>query len=240
MAGYNKSKKKNPNDFLEKFAEKAERIIKRHKEYKPVIIESRSRPICKSWWGKAWCQNLERYADWENRIERGRTYVKYNTVVDLQINGGNITAKVQGAAWSPYEINIAIDPISERQRKELSKQAAGKIKNIETLIAGKFPKDLKDLFFKEGGLFPSPREIHFSCSCPDYAKMCKHTVAALYGIGVRLDTDPLYFFQMRGLDVDLFIAKAVGDKVDSMLKHSEVKSKRIIRNANLLKMFGIE
>ena len=158
----------------------------------------------------------------------------------MQINGGKISAKVQGAAWSPYEINIIIDPISEKQCQEISKEAAGKIKDIESLIAGKFPKNLKDLFFKEGGLFPNPKEIHFGCSCPDYAKMCKHIVAALYGIGVRLDSDPLYFFKMRGIDVDLFIAKVVGDGVESMLENANVKSERIIQNADLLQMFGVE
>ena len=237
---YHKKRKKKKEDFIDKFTEKAQRIAKRHKEYSPVIIEKGARTICKSWWGKAWCQNLERYADWENRIARGKDYVKHNTVVDLQINGGKISAKVQGAAWSPYEINIVIDPISEKQCQEISKETAGEIKDIESLIAGKFPKNLKDLFFKEGGLFPSPKEIHFSCSCPDYAKMCKHTVAALYGIGVRLDSNPLYFFQMRGIDVDLFIAKVVGDGVESMLENENVKSERIIQDADLLQMFGVE
>ena len=237
---FNKDSKKKKVNFLDKFQEKAERIAKRHKEYKPVIIETGARSICKRWLGKAWCQNLERYADWENRIGRGKDYVKHNTVVDLQINGGRISAKVQGAAWSPYDIKIMIDPISERQRQTLSKEAAGKIKNLETLIAGKFPKDLKEIFFREDGLFPNPQEIHFHCNCPDYAKMCKHIVAALYGIGVRLDSDPLYFFQMRGIDVDSFIAKVVGDKVESMLENSEVKSNRIIQNVDLLKIFGVE
>ena len=237
---YNKKHKKKKENFIDKFTEKAERIAKRHKEYNPVIIEKGARTICKSWWGKTWCQNLERYADWENRIARGKDYVKHNTLVDLQINGGKISAKVQGAAWSPYEINIMIDPISEKQCQEISKEAAGEIKDIESLIAGKFPKNLKDLFFKEEGLFPSPKEIHFNCTCPDYAKMCKHTVAALYGIGVRLDSNPLYFFQMRGIDVDLFIAKVVGDGVESMLENANVKSERIIQNADLLQMFGVE
>ena len=227
-------------NFIDKLAEKAQKNIKKHKEYSPVIIESGRRIICKSWWGKAWCQNLERYADWENRIERGKDYVKHNTVVDLQINGGKISAKVQGAPWIPYDIKIMIDPITEKQRQNLCREAAGKIKNLETLIAGKFPKDLKEFFFREDGLFPNPREIHFSCTCPDYAKMCKHIVAALYGIGVRLDSDPLYFFQMRGIDVDSFIAKVVGDKVESMLENSEVKSNRIIQNVDLLKIFGVE
>mgnify|MGYP002856125409 CR=1 FL=1 len=237
---YNKKRKKKKENFIDKFTEKAQRIAKRHKEYNPVIIEKGARTICKSWWGKAWCQNLERYADWENRIARGKDYVKHNTLVDLQINGGKISAKVQGAAWSPYEINIMIDPISEKQCQEISKEAAGEIKDIESLIAGKFPKNLKDLFFKEEGLFPSPKEIHFGCSCPDYAKMCKHIVAALYGIGVRLDSNPLYFFQMRGIDVDLFIAKVVGDGVESMLENANVKSERIIQNADLLRIFSVE
>ncbi len=236
---YNKRRQEN-TDFLKKFAEKAQRIAKRHKEYNPVIFEEGTKTISKSWWGQAWCKNLERYADWENRIARGKTYAKYNTIVDLQINGGKISAKVQGAAWSPYEINIVIDPLSEKKCKEISKEISGQIKDLESLLAGKFPKNLKALFFTEGYLFPNPREIHFSCSCPDYAKMCKHTIAALYGIGARLDTNPLYFFQMRGIDVDLFMARVIGDKVGSMLENADVKSKRIMQNVDLLQMFGVE
>ena len=237
---YYKSSQSSSTNFLDKFEERARRIIQRHKEYNPVIIAEDTRSICKSWWGKAWCKNLERYADWENRIERGKDYVKHNTVVDLQINGGKISAKVIGAPRIPYEVKIWIDPLSERQRQKIIEEAAGKIKDLESLIAGKFPQNLKEIFFREGGLFPNPKEIHFICDCPDYARMCKHIVAALYGIGVRLDKDPLYFFQMRGIDINLFMAKVIDNKVVSMLENSEVQSPRIIQDADLLQMFGID
>lgn len=245
MAGYsgNYYQKKSQNsetDFLKKLSEKAQKTVKRHKEYSPIIIEEGSRNICKSWWGQAWCQNLERYADLENRIARGKSYVKNNTVVDLQINGGDITAKVIGAARSPYDIDIHIDKISTLRRGAIIEKAAGKIKDIESLLSGKFPKNLKDIFLGEGGLFPNPKEIHFTCDCPDYAKMCKHIIAALYGVGVRFDDNPLYFFQMRGIEADSLIAGVLGNVVENMLKHKDVKSSRIIQNADLLRMFGVE
>ena len=226
-------------NFIEQLKKLADATISRNKDYEPVRLEGNSRRICKSWWGDAWCRNLERYADWENRISRGKSYLIYGAVVDLKINGGEIRAKVQGNRRTPYEIQIVIDPIRERARKKIERQAIGKIKNLEALINGTFPEDLKELFFQRDGLFPTPKEIHFDCNCPDWASMCKHVTAALYGIGVRLDDNPIYFFQMRNIDVDDFISKIVGGKIESMMKKVNVVSPRIIKNSDLNQMFGI-
>src|SRR5260370_37407973 len=58
------------------------------------------------------------------------------------------------------------------------------------------------------GLFPSPREIKLSCSCPDWAEMCKHVAAVLYGIGTRLDQQPELLFRLHGVDEKELIAHA--------------------------------
>lgn len=226
-------------NFLEQLRKSADATISRNRDYQPVRLDANTRKICKSWWGIAWCRNLERYADWENRIARGKTYLKAGAVVDLKINGGKINAKVQGNRRRPYDIEIIIDPIKPRARTKIERQAVGKIQNLESLINGTFPEDLKELFFERDGLFPAPKEIHFNCNCPDWANMCKHVTAVLYGIGVRLDDDPLYFFQMRAIDVDDFISKVVGGKIDAMMRKVKVVSPRIIKNADLTKLFGI-
>lgn len=217
----------------------AKENLSKRKNYEPVLIEGTSRKICKSWWGDAWCRNLERYADWSNRIGRGKTYVRNGAVIDLKINGGEIYAKVQGSRKKPYTTKIAIDPIDEKSRLRIEEQASGKIQNLEALINGTFPEDLKELFFQEKGLFPSPEEIHFNCSCPDLAIMCKHVAAALFGVGMRLDANPIYFFQMRGIDVESFVAKIIGGKVETMLRNAKLVTPRIIQESNLNQLFGI-
>lgn len=227
---------------VEEIRQMAKENLSKHKNYSPVIIEggSRSRkPICNSWWGDAWCKNLERYADWDNRIDRGKNYLKNGTVIDLKINGGEIYAKVQGSKKTPYTVKITIDPMDEKKRRRIEKQAIGKIQNLEALVNGTFPEDLKDIFLQKDGLFPSLKEIHFNCSCPDWASMCKHVAAALFGVGVRLDTNPMYFFQMRGIDIDDFVEKAVFGKVEKMLKNADVVTSRVIQESDITKLFGV-
>ena len=217
----------------------AKETLSKNKNYEPVIVEGNSRKICKSWWGDAWCRNLERYADWENRIGRGKSYVRNGNVVDLKINGGEIYAKVQGSRKTPYTVKITIDSIDEKKRYRIEEQAAGKIQNLEALLNGTFPEELKELFFQKDGLFPSPDEIHFNCNCPDWAIMCKHVAATLFGIGVRLDFNPIYFFQMRGINIDAFIAKVVSGKVETMLKNANIITPRVIQESEVAQLFGL-
>ncbi|MBQ7487874.1 MAG: SWIM zinc finger family protein [Clostridia bacterium] len=204
----------------------------------PVAPKSNSRKICQSWWGISWCDNLERYADYSNRLERGRKYVRAGAVLDLEIAKGQVNALVQGSSSNPYRVSITIDPLSEARQAQILDISLTRVKNMEELLNGKFPEEMKTLFFSRDGLFPTPREIHFRCSCPDGAYMCKHVAAVMYGVGLRLDEDPLSFFVLRGLDATQFIAKALDNKVDGMLKNAEKKSKRIISDKDVESLFG--
>ncbi len=219
---------------------KVGKTLSKGKEYNPVIVEPGSRKICKSWWGDAWCRNLERYADWSNRIGRGKTYIRNGSVVDLKITDGTINAKVQGSRSTPYTVKITIDPLPENKRIEIQNKTAGKIQNLEALVTGKFPDDLKEIFFGKDGLFPEPEEIHFNCSCPDWASLCKHIAAALFGTGIRLDENPMIFFRLRGIDLESFISAAVADKVEQMIENTNSTSPRIIKGDDLTEIFGIE
>ena len=210
---------------------------KKGKVLEPVVIHGRS--VANSWWGLAWCANLERYADFESRLGRGKRYVRTGAVIDLKMEKGRIRAKVQGSRKTPYKVEIRISPLSEERCQEIIRKCGQKVENLEKLLAGDFPVELKELFAERDGLFPSPREISFSCSCPDWALMCKHVAAVLYGIGARLDENPSLFFELRGIEVGRFVDVAIANRVELMLKNVGRKSARIIRDEETLELFGI-
>lgn len=211
---------------------------KKGKQLHPVVIEGRT--IAKSWWGQAWCRNLERYADYGSRLERGKRYVRTGTVVDLQIEKGKISARVQGSRKTPYVVEIRISPLNQDRCQEILNRCSGRIENMEELLSGNFPQSCKALFTDEGGLFPNPSEISFSCSCPDWTLMCKHVAAVLYGVGARLDEQPSLFFTLRGIEIDKFIDVAIANRIETMLQNAERPSDRIMDNAeDVSKLFGV-
>lgn len=215
------------------------KLRKKNPNIQPIIIEGRT--IAKSWWGKAWNENLESYADYSNRIGRGRSYVRNGAVLDLQISKGKVEAQIQGSASKPYKITVKIDELSQKKWEQITKLCNNRIGTMEQLAEGKFPGELEELLKEQKyGLFPSPEEIHFDCSCPDWAHMCKHVAAALYGIGARLDQEPLLFFELRGIDGTQLIKKTMESKVESMLKNAGKKSKREIPKSELQELFGME
>ena len=203
----------------------------------PIVIEGRT--IAKSWWGKAWCDNLEKYADYQSRLGRGKRYVRTGAVIDLQMQKGKITARVQGTRKTPYKTEIRISPLTEEKCQTILRHCGRKMENLEALLAGNFPEDMKELFQGKNGLFPEPREISFSCSCPDWALMCKHVAAALYGIGARLDEDPLLFFELRGIDAGRFVDVALENRVESMLANADKKTERVIDDLDVEALFGV-
>src|SRR5206468_8953529 len=179
-----------------------DKLRKRGQSVAPVTIEGRT--IAKTFWGKSWCTNLERYSDYASRVPRGRTYVRNGAVLDLKIARGEVAAMVAGS--SLYEIKIAIAPVKAARWKAICRDCAGGIDSLVELLQGRLAKGIMDRVCREGdGLFPSPEEIKLSCSCPDWADMCKHVAAALYGVGARLDQKPQLLFVLRGVDEnDLF------------------------------------
>src|SRR2546421_1677039 len=179
------------------------KLRKRGQSVSPVRIEGRT--IARSFWGQAWCANLESYSDYENRLPRGRTYVRNGCVVDLQIARGEVTAMVAGSDL--YRITIAISPVKISRWKAICRDCAGTIDSLVELLQGRLAKGVMDRVCREGdGLFPSPGEIKLSCSCPDWADMCKHVAAALYGIGARLDEMPQLLFVLRDVDENELLA----------------------------------
>jgi uncharacterized Zn finger protein len=118
---------------------------------------------------------------------------------------------------------------------------AGKLDSLPELLRGKFPKALGEVFTAQGrGLFPSPQEIGFDCSCPDWASMCKHVAATLYGIGTRLDDDAGLFFKLRKVKIDDLIQQTLKDQSYKLLEKAQKMSPTKIAESDLSSMFGID
>jgi len=216
-----------------------EKLRKKNPDISPVIITGTK--LTTTWWGKSWNKNLESYSDYSNRIGRGRSYVRHGAVLDLKMTQGKISALVQGSEAKPYQVTINIQSLPKDIWETLTNDCTGKIDSMQELIEGKFPKALSELFTAKGkGLFPAPKEISLNCSCPDYANMCKHVAAVLYGIGARLDDDPSLFFALRNVNIADLISETVSKKAQTLLKKSNVKSHRVIEDVDISGMFGIE
>ena len=199
----------------------------------PVTIAGRK--IAESFWGKSWCTNLERYSDYENRLPRGRTYVRNGSVVNLQIAKGKVSAIVSGSHL--YRVTITIAPVTATRWKAICGDCAGAIDSLVELLQGRLSKGVMDRVCREGdGLFPTPKEIKLSCSCPDWADMCKHVAAVFYGVGARLDEKPALLFELRGVDENQLLANA-GQKLS--LK-TAVPATKVLDDADVAALFGLE
>ncbi len=218
---------------------KLEQLKKKNPDIKPIFIEGRA--ITRTWWGKSWNRNLESYADYSNRIGRGQSYVRHGAVLDLQIASGKVESLVQGTRSRPYSVSIKIKAVNKKVWQEIKAVCEGELDSLQELLAGKFPKALGEIFTTRGkGLFPSPKEIEFSCSCPDWAYMCKHVAATLYGIGARLDEEPDLFFKLRKVKMKDLVTQAVEDKTRKLLKKAKKKTARVIAESDIADVFGLE
>ena len=215
-------------------AEKAaKKLAGKGRAVSPVRIEGRA--IATTFWGKAWCSNLESYSDYENRLPRGRTYARNGSVIDLQITGGKIEALVQGS--DIYKIALHITALPAKRWEQFTKGCAGKVTNLLDLLQGRLSKEiLADITAKGTGLFPAPAEIKLGCSCPDWADMCKHVAAVLYGVGARLDTKPELFFTLRGVDMQDLISAASASATAPVASVTD----DALAGADLAEIFGVE
>ncbi len=222
-----------------KAARKLKQLKKKNPDIKPILLEGTA--IARTWWGKSWNLNLERYADYSNRIGRGRSYVRHGAVLDLQIDAGKVESLVQGTTSKPYSVSVKIKSVNKKIWQDIKSACEGKLDSLQELLAGKFPKALDVIFMAQGeGLFPTPKEIEFSCSCPDWAYMCKHVAATLYGIGARFDEDPELFFKLRKVKMKDLVTQAVEDKTLKLLKNAKKKTARVLEESDLAGVFGID
>src|SRR6266511_5993328 len=200
----------------------------------PVLIDGRA--IAKTFWGKAWCDNLERYSDFANRLPRGRTYVRNGSVIDLKITEGQVKAQVVGS--SLYKVAVSVIAVPGTQWQSISADCADSIDTLVELLQGRLSKAVMERICKpKTGLFPGPKEIQFSCSCPDWASMCKHVAAVLYGVGARLDEQPELLFTLRRVNGKDLVTRA-GAGLPKTKSGAPVG--KVLDDARLADVFGIE
>ena len=207
----------------------------RKKGTKIEPIEVRGRKIARTFWGQAWCNHLEKFSDYANRLPRGRTYVRNGSVCHLAISKGKVEAIVSGSEL--YDIKINITPLSANKWKNVRKQCAGQIGSMLELLRGRFSDNVMQIVTdQDSGLFPKPREIKLACDCPDWAEMCKHIAAVLYGVGARLDQQPELLFLLRNVDHEELITT----ELDIQSATVGTGKRRRLAGADLADVFGVD
>ena len=208
------------------------KLLKKGQKVFPVTVEGRM--LAKTFWGKAWCDHLESFSDYINRLPRGRAYVRNGSVVHLNIDQGRIEALVQGS--SLYKVKIDIKTLDARKWALILKNCSGQIDSVIELLQGKLSSGvMRTIIDQHKGLFPSPKEIALACSCPDWADMCKHVAAVLYGVGNRLDLEPQLLFKLRKVDHMELISKA-----NIKMPVSGSARSKVIKRSDLSEIFGID
>lgn len=212
------------------------------KDYGEVKIDGRI--ISSSWWGQMWCRNIENYSNLRNRLERGRTYIRQNTVKNLSISRNCAESLVQGHSKEPYKVTIDIKTIEKSKYENILNTCENSVDNLESLMTGSFPKEYQQFFTNEEyGLFPKSDEINYQCTCLDYQTnmhMCKHIAATMYAIGNKLDCDPLIFFKLRGIDLTDFSRKIVKKENEFVWDKINSESNRKISKNDISSLFGVD
>jgi uncharacterized Zn finger protein len=216
-----------------KAAKEMNKLKKKGMKIEPIEVQGRK--IARTFWGEAWCNHLEKFSDYENRLPRGRTYVRNGSVCHLAISRGKVEAIVSGS--SLYKIKINITPLSANKWKNVRKQCAGQIGSILELLQGRLSDNVMEIVADQNkGLFPNPGEIKLACDCPDWAEMCKHIAAVLYGIGTRLDHQPELLFLLRNVDHEELISA----ELDMQTATAGKGKRRRLAEADLSDVFGVE
>jgi len=214
-------------------AREMKKLHSRGMDVEPIEIQGRK--IAHTFWGEAWCKYLEQFSDFANRLPRGRTYVRNGSVCHLAIKQGKVEAIVSGSEL--YKVTIDIAPLSSARWKNIRKQCAGQIGSLLELLQGHLSSQVMGVVTDPArGLFPQPGDIKLHCDCPDWADMCKHVAAVLYGVGARLDKKPELLFVLRKVDHEALISA----KLDMQTATTGQGKRRRLANQDLSNMFGIE
>ncbi|MEM7011028.1 MAG: SWIM zinc finger family protein [Verrucomicrobiota bacterium] len=225
-------------EAAERIAEEIARRRERGEPFQQLQVASKRGDLCGQFWGRTWCNNLEAYSDYEDRLPRGKSYLRGGNIYDLTIDPGEVFAYVTGAEI--YEVLIKFDPLPEDETERIQSECAGKIGSVLDLLSGKLGDDVMSVLTDlDSGLIPKSDEIHFTCTCPDWADMCKHIAATLYAVGVEFDHQPELLFKLRQVDYHALIS-AAAEGAALIADVPELDAGGDLTPSGLSALFGIE
>ena len=170
-----------------KALKKVNKLRKGGKKIHPVEIDGRT--IARSFWGKGWCDHLESFSDYTIGCPGAGRMCETDPFAIWKSN--RVGLKRWSAVSALYSVVVTIKKLKPARWKALKKRCAGQIGSMLELLQGKLSHQvMTHVTDRKEGLFPQPGEIEFDCDCPDWAYMCKHVAAVLYGVGSRLDHYP--------------------------------------------------
>ena len=179
-----------------------------------------------SWWARRWIAVLESF-DIGARLGRGRSYARRGQVVSIEIEKGNVSAKVQGSRPKPYDIKLQIKTLAARDWQRLAKALSRKAIFVAKLLAGEMPPDIEKVFQEVGlSLFPERvKDLKTDCSCPDWSNPCKHIAAVYYLLGEEFDRDPFLIFKLRGMSREELVESLSASERKTVPRKAAAKAK---------------
>jgi uncharacterized Zn finger protein len=195
----------------------------RYEKTRPIEVEggikakSKRGKFVENWWADRWIKALTRLMD-SGRLNRGRNYARRGQVIEINVERGHISARVQGSRRRPYKVSIGLKPLSDRQWDKVFDELAEQAIFAAQLFSGEMPAEIDQVFDAvKVPLFPAARgDLKTDCSCPDWANPCKHIAAVYYVLGERFDKDPFLLFELRGQSKDEIVAALRERRVQGM------------------------
>lgn len=189
---------------------------------KPLPVEgglkarSKRGAIAQTWWSERFVAVLDAIGV-AGRLQRGRAYARRGQVINLHVDAGSVTARVQGSRRSPYRVRIGITAYGKAEWAAVERELAGNAWYLAKLLSGEMPEDIEEVFAGLGlSLFPgSGRELTMDCSCPDWEVPCKHVAAALYLLAESFDEDPFAILAWRGREREDLLANLQAARTDA-------------------------
>lgn len=221
-----------------KFRRKLIALQKKNPLIAPFSVETNV--IASHWWAKAWNSNLKNYAVTSTELQKGKLHFQCGALADIQVNANYIQAIVLGSKIAPYDVTIAINPISQTKWLKIQRLYATSFDAFEKILDHNLPKEMSDIFtIKETGLLPLKKDITFSCSCSERQRLCKHIAVVLYALGVKVDTDPQLLFKLRSVNILDFISQSIHQERKNILKRANNKNLKLLKNAHLSSIFNV-
>jgi uncharacterized Zn finger protein len=164
--------------------------------------------IGETWWSQRFIEVLEDFHEGP-RLARGRAYARRGQVIGMDVEAGEVTARVQGSRARPYNVRLCVKVLDDADWERVEEAMASQAVFLARLLAGEMPHEIGDAFAATGlSLFPATADdLDTDCSCPDWENPCKHIAAVYYLLAEAFDRDPFLIFAWRGRPRDRLLAE---------------------------------